>query len=113
MQVKVWDNVSNIERTVTQKAFDIIVKNKRKPRYEIKSYIDDDGNEVQHQAQSVAAPEKKTEHRSEVVQAVADSHTANSGETFVFPGNVVHTGAIQEGITVIRKKPGPKPKSHA
>ena len=90
--LKVFDNVSNIERTVTQKAFDIITKNKRNPRYKFIEYVDEIGQPVNGMA-PVQTVEKKTEPEKSVEAA--------AGET------------VAEGVTVIRKKPGPKPKANA
>ena len=95
MQLKVYDQVSNIERTVTKKAYDIINRG-RKQRYKLLSYVDDDGNSIEQPAEihsGQAEPQKKTELKSEAVAPAAVE--------------------VPEGITVIRKKPGPKPKQHA
>jgi DNA-directed RNA polymerase specialized sigma24 family protein len=96
--LKVFDQISNLERTVTQKAYDIINKNKRIPRYKLLAYIDEDG-EVTEAAVPVqqVAVEKKVEQVEKVVEPVAAKKE-------------IVTKTPAEGVTVIRKS---KPKTNA
>lgn len=97
--LKVYDNISKLERQVTQKAFDIINKNKRNPRYKFLSYVDENGEELQEQA---AAPQAETvQKKTEPVEVAAPAEVEPKPEE------------VKEGITIIRKKPGPKPKKNA
>jgi hypothetical protein len=111
--LRVHDNISNIERTVTQKAYDIITKNKRNPRYKFLAYVDEAGQEISGDAPVL---EKKTQASPSPEKSAApvegETATTNSSGTTTLPEPETHTGS-QEGITVIRKKPGPKPKQNA
>lgn len=102
--LKVYDNTSKIERQVTQKAFDIINKNKRNPRYKFLEYVDEDGKSLVDQADApvVETTQKKTE-----VKEAADPVEVERLDP-VGPG-----ASLPEGVTIIRKKPGPKPKKNA
>lgn len=93
--LKVYDNTSKHERTVTQKAFDIITKNRRNPRYKFLSYVDESGQQIEGDAPE---PEKKTQVSPELSQEKSVAPAADE---------------LTEGITIIRKKPGPKPKVNA
>lgn len=101
--LKVYDSISKIERQVTQKAYEIITKNKRNPRYKFLAYVDETGQEIGGEAPVL---EKKTEPLTE------PSSPAKSAEA-VADKQAVETESPAEGITVIRKKPGPKSKQNA
>lgn len=99
MQYKVYDVVSKIERTVMKKAYDIINKGKKR-RYEILETLDDQGNVINAPEQITHVIEKKTEPESPVVVPAGDDKTVEA----------IVNGEPNEGIHIVRKKPGPKPK---
>ena len=71
----------------------IINKNKRNPRYQFVSYLDESGQAIEGEVPQTL--EKKTEVSPE-------PQPEKSAEAVA--------AEVNEGITVIRKKPGPKPK---
>lgn len=98
--LRVFDQVSQIERTVTQKAYNII--NKRKPRYKILAYVDENGNEIDQSAIASSVTDQIAEKKSQQI-----TEPEKSAEPVV--GDSV-PNSIPEGVTVVRRKPGPKPK---
>lgn len=98
MQLKVYDTVSKIERTVTKKAYDIINRGKKR-RYQILETLDDQGNIIEvPQPTEIQTIEKKTEPENPVVAPVVDEPVVEL--------------PTEEGVHIIRqpKKRGPKPK---
>lgn len=116
MQVKVRDKKTQIERTVTKKAYEIIPH-----RYEFLGYVDDDGNETSGDA-PVTRVQKKTEPKS-VAPAVSKIEVRlpltqveiqeKREELKAMNQEAIQKAEVEEVIVKERRKPGPKPKAHA
>lgn len=110
-QLKVFDQISKIERTVTQKAYDIIVKNKRNPRYKLLAYVGEDGTplDMPLEPEQVLPLEKKVETELKSAEPVVNKITlVRSKEFFDAVDKVANEKQIvtetpAEGVTVIRK----------
>lgn len=119
MQVKVWDKKSNIERTMPEKAYLILQK-----RYDFITYLDEAGTPTEGlpkgtlQKKSVKEDVPLAESRI-VVRKSPEEITAKKAE--LEAQNQQAIAAAQEKFeeqvetpeVKVRKKPGPKPKSHA
>lgn len=120
MDVKVRDRKTNLERTVTKKAYEIIPH-----RYDFLGYLDDNGNVIEGQAPQVRTIQKKTQEKSvEPVAAKIEVRpvlTSDEIEQKRAEMDAMNQEAIQSRTkeTVIqpevkaRRKPGPKPRNNA
>jgi hypothetical protein len=115
MPVKVFDPKSNVERIVTEKAYNILKK-----RYQFLSYVDESGAETEGvpiqtkvQKKSVeAAPPAAAKITVQPVIKTPEGIAAKKAEL-----EALNQAAIQKAEEQAeqkeRKKPGPKPKINA
>lgn len=130
MQVKVRDRKTGNERTVTKKAYEIIPH-----RYDFLGYVDEDGNPIENgQAPQIKTVQKKTQEKSAVPAEakieVRPVLTKEDIEQKRAEMDQMNQNAIQNAIkeapipqqipeqapqpeVKTRRKPGPKPKTHA
>lgn len=124
MQVKVRDRKTLVERTVTKKAYEIIPH-----RYDFLGYVDEDGNPIENgQAPQIKTVQKKTQEKSAVTAEakieVRPVLTKEDIEQKRAEMDQMNKEAIQsltqsvaektpEPEVKVRRKPGPKPKTHA
>lgn len=121
MQVRVFDSKLNIERVFTQKAYQVLQKQKH---YTFLSYLDEDGNETEGQPQvngiqkksqvkSVEPAESKIEVKPQIktpeqIEAKKAELAAMNQEAIL----KAEEKAAEQSEVKVRQKPGPKPKNN-